>query len=149
MVEQQRGALAQRSFIIEAPQSRVWDLLATVIYRQLPLEKVDIVSLDRFNAVLKWRLGFINFSFNVQGILENISRPDSYGCIILVKKGPMKLGINVTMICNRLDEHRTQISCMAMDEFEDKLSGWLLKKPLRNFSLKMFDAIGERIKHLC
>ena len=44
--------IAQRRSVVGTSHRRVWALLGVVTFQQLPLEKVAILGLDRFNAVL-------------------------------------------------------------------------------------------------
>lgn len=141
--------LAQYRFIVPADQPKVWDLLAAAIYRQLPLEQVDIESLDHFNALLRWRLGFVSLPFHVQGKLEGVSRPDAYGCMMVVKKGPVRLSFRVIMTLKAIEKTGTEISCVAIEGPEKSLAGWLLRGQLRRFSLKMFESVAERLKQIC
>jgi hypothetical protein len=144
-----RQTIAQKSFSVGASQSKVWDLLAMVTYQELPLEQVDIVSLDRFRAVLRWKAGFIHFPFCVEGKLENTLRPESYGCVISVRRGPLRVGVKVTMKLRVVDNDRTEVFCAAVEEGRGTLTGWVLKPFQRNFAQKMFESIAERIQRLC
>ena len=144
-----RRKIAERQFVVGAAQSRVWDLLAMVTYQQLPLEQVDILSLDSFRAVLRWGVRSIRFPFNVEGKLTDISRPISYGCVILVKKGPMQIGVKVTILLRALEESQTEVYCTATEEGKGTLVGLLLRRLQRNFAQKMFDSIGARLQRLC
>lgn len=144
-----RRTIAQRQFVVGASQRRVWSLLAAVIFQQLPLEKVDIVGLDSFNAVLKWRIGFISFPFHVEGKLVDVSRPSSYGCVILVKRGPMRLGVKVAITLRTVDESKAEVFCTAIEEGKRTIMGWVLRGQQRNFALNMFDSIGVRLQQLC
>ncbi len=144
-----RQTIVQKSFFVGASQIKVWDLLAMVTYQELPFEQVDIVSLDRFRAVLRWKAGFIHFPFYVEGKLENTLRPESYGCVISVRRGPIRVGVKVTMKLRVVDNGRTEVSCAAVEEGRRTLMGQVLKPFQRNFAQKMFDSIAERIQRLC
>ena len=144
-----RGTIAQRQFVIGANAARVWDLLATVTYQQLPLEQVDIVSLDTFRAVLRWGSGFIRFSFHVEGKLVDTIRPHSYGCVLRVKKGPIQIGVRVTLALREIHEGNTEVFCTAVEERKGALTGLVLRRLQRNLALKMFDSIGARLEWLC
>jgi hypothetical protein len=50
--------------------------MAGVIFQTLPLERVDLLGLNSFKAVLRWKLGFTDILMNVSGKLVNVSRPD-------------------------------------------------------------------------
>ena len=144
-----RRKIAERQFVVGATQSRVWDLLAMVTYQQLPLEQVDIVSLDSFRAVLRWGVRSIRFPFYVEGKLTDTSRPNSYGCVILLKKGPIQVGVKVTMILRALEGNQTEVCCTAMEEGKSTLVGLVLRPLQQNFAQKMFDSIGARLQRLC
>ena len=141
--------IAERQFVVEATQSRVWDLLATVTYQQLPLEQVDILSLDSFRAVLRWGVRSVRFPFYVEGKLTDISRPISYGCVILVKKGPVQLGVRVSMVLKAIEGGQTKVYCTATEEGKRTVTGLLMRRLQRNFAQKMFDSIGARLQRLC
>ena len=140
---------AQRQFIVGAPQTRVWDLLAMVTYQELPLEQVDIVSLDRFRALLRWDAGFIHVPLHAEGKLLETFRPESYGCAISVKRGPIQLGVKVTMKLRAVDNNHTEVFCAAMEEGKGSLAGLVLRRLQRSFALKMFDAMEARLQRLC
>jgi len=144
-----RRTVAQRQFLIGATQPRVWDLLAMVTYQQLPLEQVNIVNLDRFYAVLRWRAGIIRISFDVEGKLVDTSRPTSYGCVLRIKRGPIQIGVRVNLVLREIQEGHTEVFCTAVEEGERTLMGLVLRRLQRNFALKMFDSIGARLQRLC
>lgn len=141
--------IAQRQFVVWAGQPRVWDLLAMVTYQQLPFEQVDIVSLNRFYAVWRWGIGFIRFPFYVEGKLVDTSRPNSYGCVILVRKGPIRASIKVIMLLRAIGEGQTEVSCTATEEGKKTLVGVVLRRFERGFALRTFDSIGARLQRLC
>lgn len=141
--------IAQRQFVVWAGQPRVWDLLAMVTYQQLPLEQVDIVSLNRFHAVLRWGIGFIRVPFYVEGKLVDTSRPNSYGCVILVKKGPIQVAVKVIMLLRAVGESQTEVFCTATEEGKRTLMGLVLRRLERSFALRTFDSIGARLQRLC
>lgn len=144
-----RRTIAKRQFVVGDSQGRVWDLLATLIFQQLPLEKVDIVGLNSFNAVLRWSIGFISFQFRVEGKLVDVSRPNSYGCVMLVKRKPIRLGVKVAILLKMVDASKTEVFCIATEDGKRTIMGWVLGRQQRNFALNMFDSIGARLQQLC
>jgi carbon monoxide dehydrogenase subunit G len=148
VIAPQERTLAQKRFVVAAPQRRVWGLLAKVTYQQLPLEKVEILGFDGFRAVLKWRIGFLSLSFNVAGKIVDVVEPSSYGCVILVKKGPIQAGVRVVMTLKAVDEAKTEVLCTAREEAKRNIRGWVLRGQQRNFALSTFDSIAARIHRL-
>ena len=149
VIGSQRRTIAQKQFVVEASHRRVWDLLATVVYQLLPLEKVDIVNADSFHAVMKMGIGFIKFPLDVQGKIVDTARPSSYGCAMLVKRGPIKVGVKVVITLRAVDESKTEVFCIAMEEGKRTIMGWVLREPQRKFALNMFDSIAARLQRLC
>ena len=148
-ISPQGRIIAQRQFVVRTSQEKVWDLLATVTYQQLPLERVNLVSLDTFRAVLRWGVGFMRIPFYVEGRIVDTFRPNSYGCVIFVKRGPVQFGLKVAMILRGVDESKTEVFCIAMEEGKRTVLGWALRGPQRKFTLKIFDSIGARLQRLC
>jgi len=140
---------AQSRFEVQADQPKVWDLLAMVIYQELPLEQVDIVSLDRFRARLVWRLGFIRFPLFVEGELVDTLRPESYGCVLSVRRGPVRIGVRVTLKLRAVGKDLTEVSCTAVEDGKGSLLGPVLRRFQRDFARKTFDSIRGRIQRLC
>ncbi|MBN2074554.1 MAG: hypothetical protein JW762_03285 [Dehalococcoidales bacterium] len=143
------GAFIERKYVIKAFQTEVWDLMAGVIFQTLPLERVDLLSLNSFKAVLRWKLGFTDIPMNVSGQLVDVSRPDAYGCAIQVKKGPVSLGIHVRINLKDTGDGKTEIICSASEGERRTLAGQLLKGKQRSFAASIFDSIQIRLQELC
>lgn len=141
--------IAQKHFVVEASPPRVWDLLGTVVYQSLPLEKVDIVTTDSFRAVLKWPMGFITVPFDVKGKLVGMSRPGSFGSVMSVKWGLVQLGVNVNFALKPVPEGKTEVVCTATEEGGRTIMGWILSGQQRSFAGSMFDSIRARLQQLC
>jgi carbon monoxide dehydrogenase subunit G len=141
--------VAQKQFVVDASQHRVWDLLGTIVYQLLPLEKVDIVNLTTFRAVLRWRMGFITFPFRVKGELVDISRPSSFGCIIRVKRGVIQLGMKVTFTLRPVNEGKTEVVCRAIEEGTRTIMGRIMRGRQQSFAENTFDSIEARLAQLC
>jgi hypothetical protein len=148
-VDASARTIAQKRFVLESSPENIWDLLATVIFQQLPLEQVDILGVDKFNAVLRWGTGIFSIPFDVQGKLIEVSRPDSLGCVILVKKGPVRFGLKVTMTVMAVDGARAEVRCTAVPEGERTIAGRLMDGRQKQFTLRMFDSIEKRLQQLC
>ncbi len=149
VVKCREETIAETSFVVDAPRKRVWDLLASVIFQQLPVEQVDIVSFDRFTAVLKWRLGFMSIPLRVEGKVVGTSRPTSYGCIIDAGKGPMRSRLRVLMALDDFGEDKTKVSCVAAREDGSSPIFWLVGRLQRDFAMQSFESIAARLRWLC
>ncbi len=137
--------ILQKEFTIAAPPEKVWDMLGKVIYRCLPLEKMDIVDETTFRAVLRWRWAFIKLPLNLKVKLVDISPPSSLGSLIRVKKGMIDMVIKVSFTLTPVNEGKTEVVCTALDEGERNVPGWLMRGQQRSFAEEMFDSIRERL----
>jgi hypothetical protein len=144
-----RKIITQKRLVVKAPRRRVWDLLAKIIYQQLPMEKVDIIGFYSFKALLKLKIGFIVLPFNLEGNLAGSIAPSLYCCKITVKKGPIQLQMKVTIDLATVENNNTSVTCIATEDGVRTLYGWLLSGQERNFSNKMFESIGVRLQQIC
>jgi hypothetical protein len=143
------GTFIERKFVIKAPSTKVWDLMAAVIFQTLPLERVEILSLNSFKAVLMWKVAFISIPMNVSGKMVDVFRPSAYGCAILVKKGPVGLGIRVGINLKDIDDSETEVTCTVAEDGTRSFVELLLKGFQKSFAVKMLDSIEKRLQTLC
>jgi carbon monoxide dehydrogenase subunit G len=143
------GTFIERKFVIKASSTKVWDLMAAVIFQTLPLESVEIVGLSSFKAVLRWKLAFISIPMNVSGKMVDVFRPSAYGCAIHVKKGPVGLGIRVGISLNDIDDNDTKITCTVAEDGKQSFVGCLLRGFQKSFAAKILDSIENRLQTLC
>ena len=123
--------------------------MAEVIFQQLPVEQVDVLSLTSFKAVLGWRIAGIRLSLGVMGELVDVSPPARIGCVISVRKGPAQVSTRATMELRAIEESSTEVTCAAAQEGKRTLVAWALKRFQRDFALTTFDSIEMRLRGLC
>ncbi|MFC1971561.1 hypothetical protein ACFLV0_06540, partial [Chloroflexota bacterium] len=141
--------LTQTSFVINAPLEKVWRLLGSAVFQCLPLERMDIVDQTHFNAVLRWKLAFVKIPLNLKTIMDDIVAPTTFGCVIQIEKGIMKLGTRVTFNLKAIGEDKTEIDCVATKEGERTLLGRITGGQQRSFSENVFSSIRTRLEQLC
>ena len=141
--------IVEKRFVLAAAQTRRWDLLAEVIFQQLPVEKVDIVSLTSFKAVLDCRVAGIRLLLNVTGRLVDVSPPAHIGCLITARKGPAQVSTRATVELMAIDTGETEVTCVAAQEGKTSLAAWALKRLQHDFALKTLDSIETRLRQLC
>lgn len=145
-----KAVIVQRQFAIDAPQQRVWSLLARVIYQCLPLEKMDVVNERLFYAELRWNLALIGLRFHLKVEFVDISPPYFLACILSVKRGLIQLGPRVTFALRQVNHHRTEVTCTATEENKTgKLMRWAMRRQQQSFAGKMFDSMRARLEQLC
>lgn len=140
-------SVAEKQFLIGASQQRTWELLGKMVYQCLPLEQMNLISLDTFQAVMRWRLGPVNIPLGIQGRLVDVVTPTSLGCLVLVSMGIIHLGVKVTFTLRPASGDRTEVVCRAMEEGAKTF--WFLKGQERAFAENMFESIKTRLERLC
>lgn len=140
--------IGNKQFTIEAPQSRVWELLGRAIYRCLPLEQMEVSSHTTFRAVLRWRLAFIAIPLRVKVVLAEISPPNLLAALIEVRKSVINQTMKVTFNLRPLDESKTEVSCRALRD-SGGLIAWLMRGQQQRFTGQIFDSISATIRRLC
>ncbi len=142
--------IVQRQFVIDAPQQRVWDLLARVIYQCLPLEKMDIVNERTFNAEVRWNLAFIGLTFHLKGEFIDISPPNFLSCALSMKRGLIQLGLKVAFTLRPVNHHKTEVVCRVEEgKGIRKLVRWVMRKPEQRFAGNVFNSMRVRLEQLC
>ena len=140
--------IAQRKFIINAPRERVWELLGRIIYRSLPLERMEVVTETSFRAVLNWRLAGLNLPLKVKVSMDDISPPEQLGASIKVKKGIIDQTVLVSFALTTFAQDQTELVCNAATE-GGAITTWLLGGQQRRFAGGMFDTIRVQLERLC
>lgn len=150
MIRTSKKSIAERQFVIDAPQKRVWDLLARAVYQSLPLEKIDIVNERTFFAELRWNLAFVGLRFHLKGEFVDISPPSFLGCMISVKKGIIQLDLRITFALRAVNRHKTEVVCIVAEDGKLKmLSRWVMRIPQRSFAGNVFNSIKARLERIC
>jgi hypothetical protein len=144
-------SVVERKFAVEAPRQRVWNLLAKAIYQCVPLEKMNILNETNFHAELRLNLAFVILRFHLEGKFVDILSPSFLGCILLVNKGIIRLGLKVMFTLREISEDRSEVACVAIAEGKRTggILGWILGIGQKIFAGRVFDSLEARLKQLC
>ena len=149
----EKAVILQRKFTIAAPQPKVWDLLANAIYYSLPLEKMDIIDEKTFQADLRWKLACFPISLHLKGAFTNVSPPALLGCMLRISRGLMRLSLEVTFTLTQPVTDKTEVICTAAEgDYAariSQISGWVMRRPQRDFATNAFESIRRRLEQLC
>ncbi|MFC1987530.1 SRPBCC domain-containing protein [Chloroflexota bacterium] len=150
VIAHMKTTTVQKQFVIEASHERVWDLVANVILQCLPLEKIDIISESAFNAVLRWKLGFVSLPMNLKGELVDISPPTSLTCMLRVEVAIMRLAVKVRIVLAPVSQgKKTEVVCTAQDAGTIAILRWVMGRQQQRFAGNTFDSIKKRLEQLC
>ena len=143
--------IAERKFVIEASQERLWQLIGRVIFSSLQgVERLEIIDENNWQALLRVKLGFIVLNMNLTGEMVDTSPPDTLGVRLRAKSkgGVLQLNQKVTVKFTVIDEAKTEVFCKAIAEGVGPLFRLFLLGRARSFAGGIFDSIEERLKYL-
>jgi len=146
--DEQKLLLVRREYTIQAPQQRVWDLLASTIIQCMPVEQMDIVNETTFLAVLKLKWGFVEIPLRLKVQAVDISPIGSLSTLVTAGKGQFQASLKVSFALTAVKEDRTSVVCTATEDAGSKLM-WLLKGQQRSFAGRMFDSIRQELERCC
>ena len=142
--------LAERKFILEASQGRVWSLLGRVIIDSLEMERFHARDDRNFNALTKVKVAFVAITMQVKGVMVDITPPEALTVLLEVKglRGIMRLGQKVTFKLGALDKDRTELVCkMVSGEMKPAVTA-ILTPMVKSFGSEVFENIEKRFRQL-
>ena len=143
--------IAEREFIIEASQERLWHIIGGVILNSLSgLERVEVLDDNNWQALLRVRLGFVVLNMSLKGEMTDMSPPETLGVRLRArsKGGILQLNQKITITFTPIDEAKTGVTCKATVEGMGTLFRLFLLGRARSFAQSVFHNIEERLKYL-
>jgi len=143
--------IAERKFVIEASQERLWQLIGGVIFDSLPsLERMEITDENNWRALLRVKLGFIVLNVNLTGQMIGVIPPERLGVRLSIrgKGGIIRLNQRVNIVFTPIDETKTEVACNAVAEGVGTFFKLFLLGQARGFAGSIFDKMEERLKYL-
>ena len=139
--------ITEKHFVVEASRDRVWRLIGKVIFSSLPgMENIDIVDENRFRAIMRMKVLFVEVKMNLQGEMVDMSPPDSFA-VRLALEGPgrlFRIDQRVSFSMAAVEKEKTAVAC----ELTAEKMGILFRGQARRFATSVFDAIEKRLKEL-
>ncbi|MBI4331044.1 MAG: hypothetical protein HY673_07175 [Chloroflexi bacterium] len=142
--------IAEKTFAIEASRDTVWDLLGSAIFYSLPLEKIDLLSENAFNAELRQKVGPGCLTLFFQGQLVDNAPPESLGCLLTARSkwGIVRQRMRVTFALTAVEENRTEIICTTAAEGMGLIERLLLIGMLRGLAGETLARLQSRLEQL-
>jgi len=143
--------IAEKDFVVEASQERVWRLIGKVIFSSLPgMEQVEILDENNFRALLRMKVLWVQLSMNLKGQMVDVLPPESFS-VRLSLEGPgglFKTDQRVAFAITRVENNKTAVGCKATIENMGFLPRVMLLGQARRFARSTFEAIEKRLKEL-
>ena len=143
--------IAERKFVIEASQERLWQLIGGVIFDSLPsLERMEIVDENNWSALLKVKLGLITLNMKLTGQMVEVIPPERLGVRLSIrgKGGIVRLSQKVNIAFTPIDEAKSEVACKAVAEGVGTFFKIFLLGQARGFAGSIFDKMEDRLKYL-
>ena len=148
-VNRQIGRLpVQKSFIVPAPQARVWELLGRVIYRSLPLERIDLVNEQLFYADMLLKI-IIPLKFHLRVAFKDVAPPRLMSCDISTEKGLVKVKLKVQFELRTASADRTEVSCRVEEGGLNPLLRVALRRQLSKFAFQTLNSVEAQLYNSC
>lgn len=109
--------LAERKFTVGTQRQRVWSLLGRVIFDSLQLERFHARDDRNFDALLRVKLAFFSLPMQVEGLMADISPPESLTVLLEVRGlRIIQLSQKVTIALSQAEGGKTEVACKASME---------------------------------
>ena len=138
----------EKSFTIPAPQVRVWELLGRVIYRSLPLERINLVNEQLFYADVLLKI-IIPLKFHLKVAFNDVDPPRLMVCAISTKKGPVKVKLKVRFEIQAAGTGRTKVSCRVEEGGLNPLLRIALRGQLSKFAFQTLNSVEKQLYKSC
>jgi carbon monoxide dehydrogenase subunit G len=140
--------LSKSHFVIDAPQDRVWRLMASAVFQCLPLEQIEVADQSHFGAKLTLQFGFLKIPVNLSGHLEMVPQ-SKFANTIEIQKWIFKLGTKVIFSLKPTGDEKTEIDCLATDDGKGTIMGLVTRGKQRSFAQDVFKAFQKRLVQMC
>lgn len=138
----------ERSFTVPAPQVRVWELLGRVIYRSLPLERINLVNEQLFYADILLKI-IIPLKYHLKVAFEDMDPPRMMVCAISTQKGPVKIKLKVRFEIQAAGTDRTKVSCRVEEGGLNPLLRIAFRGQLSKFAFRTLNLVETQLYKSC
>lgn len=135
--------VAERKFVIDAPQEGIWELLGDAIFSSIRLERMQIIDENNFAGVVRVRIGFISLPMHLRIKLVDISSPRSLTAKVIArtKPGIFTITEETRITLTLISEGKTEVGTKAAVEEMGTLPRLLLLWKIRSFAEDILDGI--------
>lgn len=140
--------IAERKFLIESSQERIWELILKAVLRFMPFERIEILSDRSFRALLRIKMGFISLPMNVEMSIMSVSPPESLVTVLKTKGmlGMVWLNQKATFRLTMIEDGKTEVACKTVEEGMATLLRVFLLWKVKSFAEDAFKSLEERLR---
>ena len=133
--------IAEREFVIDGSQQRVWELLLKAALRFVPLERMKPINERCIEALLRVKIGLFSFPVNVRIEIAEVVPPEILVTVFKATgiRGFIRLDQRSTFTLVPKGEDKTQVQCKIAEEGMSTLLRLFLLWWVRRFARATFD----------
>jgi len=139
--------IAEKQFIINSSQQRIWELLLKSVLRFMPFERMRPTSEKSVQALLRVKMGFISLPMDVDVEIVKASPPELLVTILNSRGmgGLINLKQKATFKLIPKDEDKTTVDCKIVAEEIGIIVRMFLLWRVRAIAWDSFQGLEERL----
>lgn len=139
--------IAEKKFVINSSQQRIWELLLKAVLRFMPFEKMRPLTEKSVRALLKVKMGFISMPMDVEVEVTEASPPESMITMLRSKAmgGIVWINQKATFTLTPVDEGKTEVSSKIEDDGMGIIVRLFLLWRVKTVSQEAFNGLEERL----
>lgn len=141
--------IAERKFVIEAEQRRVWDLLGPALLNSpLGLEKIEVIDEEHVRAELRLKFAFITIPTRLTVVFLELDEPNRMVTALEAKAlgGLIQLNQRVVFTLSPQDDKHTEVACEALAERSNPILFAMLGRKARSVAGTTLMGIEETLR---
>jgi len=139
--------IAEKKFIINSSQQRIWELLLKSVLRFMPFERMRPITEKSVRALLRVKMGFISLPMDVEVEIVEASAPELLVTVLNSKGmgGLINLKQRATFKLVPVDENKTEVDCNIVAEEMGIIVRIFLLWRVRTVARDSFQGLEERL----
>ena len=140
--------IAEKKFVINSSQQRIWELLLKAVLRFMPFEKMRPLTEKSVRALLKVKMGFISMPMDVEVEVTEASPPEFMITMLRSKAmgGIVWINQKATFTLTPISEDKTEVACQIADDGMGIIVKLFLLWRVKTVSQEAFNGLEERLR---
>jgi hypothetical protein len=143
--------IAERNFIVEAPQKRVWDLLGPALLNSpIGLERMEVLDENHVRAETRLRFASIPITLHLLVVVLELLEPERMVVALNSKAlaGLVCLDQKIVFSLRSKGDHETEVIIESIAERINPLVFWAMAKKAKSMAKTTLEGIEQTLKRL-
>jgi hypothetical protein len=143
--------IARRNFLIEAPQSRVWDSLGPALLNSpIGLEKIEVLDENHVCAEAHVRIAFVSIITHLMVVFLELDQPRRMVVALNAKalKGLISLNQRVTFELISRGYKNTEVRCESLAEANHPILYRVISRKVRGLAEMTLMGVEETLRRI-